>query len=832
MQRKICLFLMLFMGASVFTNAQNVSVSGVVSDSDNGVKILGANLILKGTDYGTVSDSQGQFLIPKIPSGKYTIVVSFVGYENFKQTIDVQEGMKPIPFKISRKTTMLDDVEISTHVDLEAESLLKLSAKLKDIPLTTLSINAELIDETQVTTINEALKYATGIKPMLNYGGFQTFVMRGYGAPVIMLDGMRDERMNFSNSAPLTSLAAVDRIEYLKGPASVLYGHSAVGGILNVVRKQPSNDFTANFSSSYGTWETKRSVIGIGNKIGNKLSYRFDAGFSDTKGWRDAADKTLNGYFALNYELNENNLFEFRLAGNNDTYGTETGLPAVTNDIMSEGGSLLYEKGDLPETFKYSQRYNDPSDFLDHENANVSLKYTGKLGQRSKLQVHASYSDDLIDYFSTEELSYLTSNEAIYDNYYVNGEDKVYINLDTLQRTFPLRFSHETKTFQNNIDFISEQETGNVKHKINVGYFFMYINRTSFKGYNLGEDVSGAGLYAKISVVDPIINQGDLQTSFSKASIYHEHVNGLYAQDLIEVSEKLNLMAAVRYDNYHMEYQSATITDGRIFGEKSEASTIVNHSITYRFGAVYKPVNNLSLYASYANFFKPKRSVYNENYIYINKDGEQFFPEDGEEVFEPESGYQAELGFKYDYQNKLQLNGSTYYIKKNNIVEYLDETDGGNRIYGQLGVVDSKGFDLEAKYKPCLAFSILAGYGFNIAKYQEFSANDYTSSKEGNYIRNNPKSHVFVWAYYKHNNFNIGLGMDYNDKLYTNSSNTYELPSYCLFDAVLGYNFKPTYIKLKVNNIFDEEFFSSSVYSSQYIPGQERNVMLTLGVNL
>jgi iron complex outermembrane receptor protein len=832
MQRKICLFLMLFIGSSVFVSAQNASVSGVVSDSDSGDIIQGANLILKGTDYGTVSDSQGHYSILQIPNGKYNMVVAFVGYENLEHEIDVKEGMMPIQLSISRKITMFDDVEISTHVDRDAESLLKLPVKLEDIPLTTSSITAELLDETQAVSINEALKYATGIKPMLNYGGFQTFVMRGYGAPVIMLDGVRDERMNFSNSAPLTSLAAVERIEYLKGPASVLYGHSAVGGILNIVRKQPSNDFNANFSGSYGSWKTKRSLIGIGNRINDKLSYRFDAGFSDTKGWRDAADNTLNGYFALNYELNENNLFEFRLAANDDTYGTETGLPAVTNDIYSLNGDLKYENGELPGTFKFTQRYNDPSDFLNHENVNTSLKYTGKLGEKSKLQVHVSYSDDLIDYFSTEELSYLTSYEAIYDTYYMSGDNKVYVSLDTLQRTFPLRFSHETKTFQNNIDFNTEQETGNVKHKINIGYFFMYINRTSFKGYDLGEDVSGEGLYAKIAVVDPVLNQGDLQTSFSKASIYCEHVNGLYAQNLIEVSEKLNVMAAVRYDNYHMEYQSATIADGRNFDEKSDPSTIVNHAITFRLGAVYKPVSNLSLYASYASFFKPKRSVYNENYIYINKDGERFFPEDGEEVYEPESGYQVEIGFKYDHENILQLNGSAYYIKKNNIVEYLDVSDDGNRIYGQVGVVDSKGFDMEAIYKPCSAISILAGYGFNIAKYQEFSANDYTSSKEGNYISNNPKNHVFLWAYYKYKKFNAGLGMDYNDKLFTNSSNTYQLPSYCTVDAVFAYNFKPAFLKLKVNNIFDVEYFSSSVYSSQYIPGQGRNVMLTLGVNL
>ncbi len=837
MRKRVILFLSILFFIPVFLNAQQLDFAGVVVDKETGEAIEGANILLDKQNVGTVSDAKGQFVFQKVKQGKHTLIVSFIGYQEIRKNVEVKPGISELQIKLHKANTVLKDVNVAVNVSRQAESILKIPALLKDIPVTTTSVNRDLIEQTQVDNINDALKYATGIKPMINYGGFQTFVMRGFGAPVVMLDGARDERMNFSNSAPLTSLASVERIEYLKGPASVLYGHSAVGGIINVVRKQPSNHFKAHVSTSYGSWETKKTTIGFGDRISDKLCYRFDGGFSDTKGWRDAADKTLNGYFALNYELDENNIFEFRLAGNDDTYATETGLPAVTKDIYSGNGQLLYSKGELPSTFKLDQRYNDPVDFLDHENVNVSLKYIHSFGKDSKLQVHASYTDDLIDYFSTEELSYLTSDSPIYNTYYMNGDEKTYISLDTLQRTFPLRFSHETNTFQNFIDYSIQFVTGDVKHKLNVGHFFMYVDRTSFTGYKLGQDVTGAGLFAKISVVDPVLNQGDLQTQFSGARIYRERVNGLYAQDLIEVSEKLNFLAALRFDHYHMEKQTSGISSGRNKIEKTPTKTIVNKALTYRLGAVYQPKEDLSLYVSYASFFKPKRTVYNDTYIYLDKDGKEFFPKDGEELFEPEDGYQFETGIKYDYSDKLQINASAYYIKKNNIVEYLGKSDDGNRIYGQVGVIDSKGFDLELNYRPVDALSILAGYGFNKAEYVEFSANEFTNSKEGNSVRNNPKNRIFVWGYYQvpegvFENFNFGLGIDYTDKLFTNSSNTYELPSYWLFDAAVGYNFNKMYLKLKINNLFDEEYFSSSVYSSQYIPGRERNLILTVGLKL
>lgn len=818
------------------------NLNGLVLDKDSGKPIEGANVYLKELKLGTTSEKDGSFQFKNIQTANYQLSISFIGYKNCNISVDSGIENQAIKVEMKRTITILDGVNISAKAVRETEQVLKIAAPLKDIPLTTSSIGKDVLEQTGANSIHEALKYSTGVKPLVNYGGFQTFTMRGFGAPVIMLDGVRDERMNFSNSAPFTSLAAVERIEYLKGPASVLYGHSAVGGILNVVRKQPTKNFQGNFSASYGSWQTRRAQLGAGNRINDKLSYRFDAGFSDTEGWRNAADKTLNAYLALNYELSENDLFEIRLAGNTDTYGTETGLPSVKYDVFDQENKLLYQQGELPKTFDRSQRYNDPSDFLDHDNLNGSVKYTKKLSEHSKLQIHTAYSDDLIDYFSTEELTYLTSDEAIYNTYYRNGDAKKYISLDTLQRTFPLRFSHETKTFQNTVDYSTKFDFAGVQHNFNAGYFYMYIDRKSFTGYNVydkiyeNKDVKGEGLLGKVAVLDPVLNQGDLQTKFSKVKIYHENVHGFFFQNLMDISSKVKVLIGVRYDRFDMGNQTGTISSRRNISNKTAQKTIVNHSFTYRLGTVYQPSENLSLYASYANFFKPKRTVFNENYIYLDKDGKDFTPSDGKEVFEPEDGYQLEAGFKYQTNSKLHINGSIYYIKKNNIVEYLGKSAAEKKIYGQVGVVDSKGFDLEMNYKPLESLSLLAGYGFNIAKYREFSDNKYQASNQGNYVQNNPKNHVFAWAYYtvqkgSLKDFSLGFGLDYNDKMYVNSSNTYKLPAYCLFDASLGYRKNKMYCKLKVNNLFDKNYFSSSVYSNQYIPGMERNANFTIGMD-
>ena len=837
MQRMNYVLMGLFIILSQSLLAQSLTVSGLVKDQESSKTLIGANVYVDGTSIGAATNENGEFILPNLKVGLYHITVSYSGYTKISKAIKISEGMPRLIFEMKNQQTLLKGTNVSAKRIRKAENALKLAAPLKDIPLTTSSVDRDLLDQLQVANVNDALKYATGIKPKMNYGGFQTFRMRGFGAPVIMLDGARDERMNLSNSAPLTSLAAVERIEFVKGPASVLYGHSAVGGILNIVRKQPSQDFTGNFTASYGSWDAKRMALGFGNRITDKLSYRFDASLSQQEGWRDNGDKTANAYLALDYEIDDKNKLEFRLGANDDFYGTETGLPSVKYDIYDADDKLVYKKGDLPNHFDRKQRYNDPEDFLKHKNINASVKYSHEFDDKSNLQFHSTYSDDLIDYFSTEELSYLTSTSDVYANYYMKGNEKVFISLDSIQRTFPLRFSHETQTFQNYIDYSSSFETGALKHKYTTGYYFMYLDRTSFKGYNVGVDVKGDGLFAKVAVENPTLNQGNLSTSFSGASLYKEYVNGFYFQDLIEVSEKVKLLAGLRFDHFKVNMRSASVNHGRHLTDKTEEKSMVNKSFSYRLGGVYQPIESLSVYASYSSFFKPKRSSFNENYVYLNKDGEAFFPEDGKEVFEPESGYQFEAGIKYDYKSILNLNASAYYIKKNNIVQSLGKTDEGRRIYGQIGMVDSKGFDIEAVLLPTEGVSLTTGYGFNIAKYRKFSANEYTNSTAGNDLTFNPRNQLYTWAFYQVQdgalkNFNIGLGANYSDKMFTDSNNTYQLDGYTLVDAALGYTFDKTFVKLKVNNIFNKEYEDSSVYSNQYVPGRERNFVLTLGLKL
>jgi iron complex outermembrane receptor protein len=314
-------------------------------------------------------------------------------------------------------------------------------------------------------------------------------------------------------------------------------------------------------------------------------------------------------------------------------------------------------------------------------------------------------------------------------------------------------------------------------------------------------------------------------------------VNGLYAQDFITISSKLKALAGLRLDFYQTGYQTAEVKTARNLIKHSEETTIYETALSYRLGLVYEPVKSLSLYSSYSNFYRPRRIVYYDTRVYINKNGKEFFPTKGDEKFKPEKGYQIEVGLKYNYQSKLNVNASAYYILQENIVESLGKTVDDERIYGQVGMVDSKGFDIEAIIMPIEGLKLTTGYGFNIAKYRKFSGNEYINSNKGNYVTRNPKNHFFAWAFYQvpagwAKNINVGLGVDYTDRMYTNSANTYKLPEYMLFNTAIGYSLDKTYFKLKLNNVFDKKYYNNYVFPNQYIPGYGQNAMFTVGVKL
>ena len=761
-------------------------------------------------------------------------------------------------------TFNIQEVVATAHYKARPQ-ITKLDVPMTYLPISVNSIQASSLELRGIRDMQEAARFMPGIRIQTSYGAFQQISGRGFDHAVMMVDGVRDERSAINNSYPIGDLSSVESIELLKGPASVLYGHSAVGGILNVVRKSPSAKPTVNARLSYGSYENKQATIGMGGRLAGPVNYYANVNYADQEGWRSNGNRRFSGYLALQARLGAQDVIDVRGGFNRDFYGTEIGLPdLMSNDVYSASDDQLYlRKNDMLPGLDREARYNNESDFMKNHGWNVSGQYTHTFDNGAKLMDRLSFTNDDINYFGTESLDYLESDDAIYDHYYMKKGKKRYICLDTVYLSFPLRFSHIAKTVSNTLELSGKASTGDVRHNYMGGWALVAMNRTSYSGYNLGVDVQGPGLYSHVSVYDPH-SMGYMTSRFSKATPTHNYSNSLYAQDLMEFGEHWKVLAALRYDFFRYLSTSAKTPSGkREYEEHGDFNRIKNRALTYRFGAVYMPHPSTSLYASFASFFKPIRTFYQDNVIYVDASGWRFTPKKNEEVFKPEKGYQAEVGVKYQLNQYLTANASLFYIRKMNSTatltsSYQEEVGGEmvtKRVIGQVGAQDSKGFDFDVTVSPVSSLALTLGYGFNDSKIREMAevkdkaladaiyGNDPAASKESlNSTKGNWQANVPNQTFYAYGSYTIPRGVlkdlefhlssSYTGKVYRNTANSSWFDAYWISDLGLSYRLpNNVHLTFNLNNVFDKSYYNQAL-GQQLVPSMPRNFQVAISYKL
>ena len=685
---------------------------------------------------------------------------------------------------------VIDEVEVISNS--RKASALKIDVPAKYMPVSTNTIPSQTLQHRNITDIQTASRYLPGVRIRQTYGAFQQISVRGFDHSIIMLDGVRDERSSIDNSYPFMDLSAVERIELIKGPQSVLYGTSAVGGVLNVVRKAPSTKTGGFTKLAYGSWNNLNATIGYGGKFIGPFNYLATLNYQHTDGWRDNERYRRSGYLTIGGNMTQKDELTLRLGGQGDTYATEIGLPPMlTYDVYSAStGKVALPAFTQQSGLDKENRYNSHSDFMKNNNFNVSLDYKHEFGEYAKLSDRLSYSYDDIDYFGTESLDYLTSNEPIYDTYFMSGEKKKYICLDSIYYSYPLRFSHVAKTLNNQIELSGVLNTGSVKHNYLVGYSLIYLRRCTYKGYNFKgdgtdtpetSDVWGTALGAHGSIYDAE-SLGWMKTKFSAVTPQIRLQNGFYFHDVLDINEHWKAMVSARFDLYKYRNTSLATIDGkRDFDDipKSEYKGMSTQAFTYKTGVVYLPVENLSLYASYGTYFKPIYTIYSPTTIYIDRQ---------------------------------------------------------KTVTGQVGRMRSTGFDLDITWEPVKNMSLTTGYGFTDAKYKSIANNEYMKeyNLEGNQFAYIPKNtFYFLGDYTVPTGAVRGLGFNvsvsWQDKVYRNTANDSQFDGFWITDLGISYEIPRNHIRLgfNVNNLFNTDYFNQSL-GNQFVPSEPTNWMASI----
>lgn len=220
-------------------SAQNAALTGTVTDAD-GQPLIGANISIRGTVLGAASDSEGRFVIRRVPAGTYTVVCSMIGYGRQDRTVALQQGQDLVQ-NFTLEETAIQTGEVVVTAGKHAQSL-------EEVPVSMSTFDRRDVEARGIYSLENALRKVSGVnitEDQINIRGSSGY-SRAIGSRVLLLvDGAPVLAGDAGEvKFDIVPMYAVDRIEVVKGAGSALYGSSALGGVINVITREPRERIT------------------------------------------------------------------------------------------------------------------------------------------------------------------------------------------------------------------------------------------------------------------------------------------------------------------------------------------------------------------------------------------------------------------------------------------------------------------------------------------------------------------------------------------------------------------------------------------------------------
>jgi iron complex outermembrane receptor protein len=662
---------------------------------------------------------------------------------------------------------------VQGYVAKRSAAATKTDTPLNEVPQSLSVVTAERIASMDASTIREALGYTPGV--MAGVWGtdsrYDWLSLRGFDAysPGFYVDGLLMRNIGTWGVWQTDNYGA-ERIEILRGPASVLYGQGSPGGMVNIVTKRPqaetlrelqlqigdharrqvAGDFTGPIDSE-GKWLYRvtglvrdAEVAEMGDGLPNDRVY-----FAPSLTWRPSTDTTLTL---------QSHVQRVR------TVASYRGLP-------QEGTVLPNPNGPIP-TDVYP---GEPS--FGHWNQDqwmVGWQLEHRVNDTWTLRQNARHAELDLDYrqlWVAPWLGFVTVNAS-------DPSDPA--NFRRMQRVvFGSVEKARTTTIDNQV--LTTLRLGGTRHTLLFG---LDLERTSFD-----QVTRWGGSAAPVDLYAPVYGNADIVVPdpyFDGVSTVTQ--TGLYVQDQIKWAERWVATIGGRWDH-------ATIdVDSRLGGSKTEQT---DRKFSGRAGVVYLAPHGLSPYLSYAESFTPQTTI----------DLSTGKP------FSPETGRQWEAGLRWQPSgSRSQLSAAVFDLRRQNYV-----TTDSAFIPHQAGEVASRGLELEALFEPLPRLNLHAAYTW-LPKVEVTKSSN--PAEIGKQLQAVPEHQASAWADYRFaSGFKAGAGFRHvgSTRGYQEASLA-PVPAYTLIDAMVGYLVGPWDLALNARNLTDKVTYGANcnVSACQY----------------
>ncbi|MEM6557418.1 MAG: TonB-dependent receptor, partial [Pseudomonadota bacterium] len=637
--------------------------------------------------------------------------------------------------------------------------------------------------------------YTPGVNSSQGEGHRDAVVFRGVRSTAdFFIDGVRDDVQYYR---PLYNL---EQVEILRGPNALLFGRGGTGGLINrVTKKAELDDQFTGYQASIDTFGAFGAQIDSNFVVSDKAAIRVNAMYESLENHRDFYD---GDRFGLNptarLELSPATVLDLSYEYVDHERFIDRGIPTGTDGRPVEAfEDIVFGDPELntTELEAHILRANLQHEFSENLKGNLNVSYG--------------------DY------------DKLYQNFYASGYDQAnrpnYVTLDGYLDTT------QRQTFSLSGNLVGEFQTGSIGHTLIAGLEYIdtsndndrqnarwdrtdddneifLISRpldlsngvgTGFTGLfvDTGETLSGPG--------ETTTNDFFADGAFNDRSEAEVSVFSAFVQDQIEINQYLDIVLGARFDSFEIDVDVFDAAGDFVNRDRED------DNISPRLGVIYKPQENVSIYASYSEAFLPRSG---EQFATLSSDTELLNPDEFE---------QAEIGVKWDFVPGLSLTAA--YFQNEQTTADRDDVTGEN--FEERGL-EVDGFELQLQGNVTEQLFVTAGYSYL----------DGETDNGAEIPRELPENTFSIWgAYQVTDKLGFGLGATYQDESFITDFDIGDtdphptLPSYTRFDAAAYYDISDDLrIQLNVENLTDELYFPTSHSTHQATVGAPLNAKITL----
>lgn len=464
---------------------------------------------------------------------------------------------------------------------------------LRDVPQSIQVIPQEVLRDQQIIRLDDALRNVPGVFQDFNSGPSATYRIRGFEA--LNNNLLRNGQVD-AGAGELVELSNVERVEVLKGPASVLFGLGNPGGSINIVTKRPLSEPFYALEATVGNYSFYRGAIDLLGPLNDTRTvlYRLNSAYRNSGSFIDFYNsENFNISPVVSVAIGErtNLILEGDYIRIRD-YGFTPFVPTV--------GSVLFNPvGKIPR----NRNVGEPSDEI-----NTSVIRTG-------YQLEHKFSNN----WSLRN-AFLFNFRDYSDKRTLPGA--LQADNRTLNRSYR-EFDFQSISYTLSTNFVGNFSTGSIQHQLLFGVDLnSFENRVpSFRSANA----------APLDIFNPIYGRSPSPLGDESSNTTVTNSLGIYLQDQISLTDSLKVLLGGRFDTFNLRSED--------FSSNTESSKS-DSGFSPRLGIVYQPIKPISLYASYITSFTPASGLF-------------LFGGSVEAAFEPERGRQYEVGIKADLTNRL-----------------------------------------------------------------------------------------------------------------------------------------------------------------------------------